>query len=203
MKFTIGIKKEMTQVYEEDGTVVPVTILDIGGVVVVGFKTKERDGYNAIILGKGQKRKTNKALMMKYKKLGFVPKYVSEFKVEEIPEDVKVGQRWDLNFDEVKKVKVTGKTKGKGFAGVVKRWGFAGGPRTHGQSDRLRAPGSIGAGTTPGRVFKGMKMAGHMGDKKKTVKNLKFVKFIKDKNLVLIKGAVMGGRNNVVLLHFD
>lgn len=200
MKYTIGTKKEMTQVFEENGKVIPVTLLDVADVVVAGFKTEERDGYNAVVLGKGKKKKANKAEMTKYKELGYAPKFVVEFKVEGIDEGLKVGDKVEVDIEEGSKVNVTGITKGKGFAGVVKRWGFKGGPKTHGQSDRWRAPGSIGSGTTPGRVYKGKKMAGRMGNERQTTENLRFVKNDKDNGLVYIKGAVPGAKNNNVLI---
>lgn len=200
MKFTIGTKKEMTQVYDSEGMVHPVTIIDTNNVKVVGFKTVEKDGYNAIVLGKGEKKKANKAETNKYKGLEFVPKAVFEFKVDEIDSNIKLGDECTLELEEGAKINVTGWTKGKGFAGVVKRWGFKGGPKTHGQSDRHRAAGSIGSGTTPGRVYKGKKMAGRMGGARQTTQNLKVVKNDNEEGLMFVEGAVPGAKSKYVLI---
>ncbi len=201
--FTIGTKKEMTQIFDKNGQVIPVTIIDINDVFIIGVRTEKKDGYNAVVLGKGKRKNFTKALKNQYKKLDFVPRYVYEFKVDNIDDNIEVGTKWNLNFDNIKSVDVRGITKGKGFAGVIKRWGFSGGPKTHGQSDRWRAPGSIGAGTTPGRVFKGLKMAGRMGGERKTIKNLKFVKFLEKDGLILIKGGIVGSKNSPILLKFS
>lgn len=198
----IGKKKEMTQLFQEDGKVVPCTIIDVSGVKVVGKRSKAKDGYEAIILGLGKKKRPTKAEVGKYKGLKYVPQYVREFRLEKSEEGFKTGEEVKLDrFKVGDKIYVTGTTKGKGFQGVVKRWGFHGGDRTHGQSDRERAPGSIGAGTDPGRVFKGKKMPGHMGNRAKTVLNLKVVK-VDDKNsLLCVKGAVPGGRNSILKIY--
>jgi len=199
MDFTIGIKKEMTQVYDEEGIDYPVTLLDVSGTVVAGMKTMEKDGYNAVILGTGTK-KANKAETTKFKELKFVPKNAIEFRVDKLPEGLAVGTVVELEVEPKQKVNIVGTTKGKGFAGVVKRWGFKGGPKTHGQSDRHRAPGSIGSGTTPGRVYKGKKMGGRMGGERQTTENLKVVKLDKENGLLFVKGAVPGGKNAFVLI---
>jgi large subunit ribosomal protein L3 len=199
MKFTIGIKKEMTQVFSEDGSMHPVTVVDIGEAVVVGLRTKEKDGYNALVIGKGRQKKYTKAEEGQYKSIGFVPKKVTEYRTDSL-EGIKVGDAVELDTKEGDKVIVTGTSKGKGFAGVVKRWGFKGGPKTHGQSDRQRAPGSIGSGTTPGRVYKGKRMAGRMGNERKTVKNLKVVKYNKEDGILYIKGAIPGAKNGYLFI---
>ncbi|MBD3280261.1 50S ribosomal protein L3 [Candidatus Dojkabacteria bacterium] len=199
MEFTIGIKKEMTQVYGEDGLAYPVTLVDVADAIIAGTKTKQNDGYNAVIVGIG-KKKANKAETTKFKDLKHVPHKVVEFRVDELPEELKVGEKVAFEVDEKQKLNITGTTKGKGFAGVVKRWGFKGGPKTHGQSDRLRAPGSIGSGTTPGRVYKGKKMAGRMGGERQTTTNLKVVKFDEEDSLLYVQGAVPGSRESYVLI---
>ncbi len=158
MKTIIGLKKNMSQIFKEDGNVVPVTFVDVADIVVAHKKTVEKDGYSATVIGLGKKKNPSKAEVGKFKELGFVPMYAVEV---ELDEELNIGDKVNVSmFETIKKVNVTGITKGKGFQGVVKRWGFKGGPRTHGQSDRQRHPGSIGMRTTPGRVFKGKKMAG-------------------------------------------
>ena len=202
MKLIIGEKKEMTQIYSEDGTVVPVTIVDVNNVVIAGLKSIETDGYTAVVLGKDKKKKSTKAEEGKFKALGFVPKYVKEgaYTKEDIGE-VKVGDIIKASvFETNDKVDVTGVSKGKGFQGVVKRWGFHGGPKTHGQSDRHRAPGSIGSGTTPGRVYPGKKMGGRMGGQQKTVQNLKIVIIDEENGLLGIKGAIPGSKGTLVMI---
>lgn len=187
MKVLLGIKTGMTRVFDGDKSV-PVTILDTNGAVV---SYSDDQGYE---IGIGKLKKVGKALEGKYKTLGFVPRYrvwVSGNNEMVVGDPVSIDE-----VDKGLKVDVTGQSKGKGFAGVVKRWGFAGGPKTHGQSDRLRAPGSIGAGTDPGRVLKGKKMAGRMGGQKTTVKNKKIVD--KTDGYLLISGAVPGSRGDVV-----
>lgn len=199
MKALLAQKREMTQIYDEDGAVIPVTILDVSDVYVIGIKNSDKDGYNATILGKGKKKNANKPEVGKYKKLGFVPNYIKEIRdlVLETDENSKLTVSLFKNGEIVS---VTGSSKGKGFQGVVKRWNFHGGPKTHGQSDRWRAPGSIGSGTTPGRVYKGKKMAGRMGGEQITVKNLEVV-FVDEKNELLgIKGAVPGNKGAFILI---
>jgi large subunit ribosomal protein L3 len=199
MKALLAQKREMTQIYDEDGAVVPVTILDVSDVYVIDIKNTDKDGYNATILGKGKKKNANKPEVGKYKKLGFVPNYIKEIRdlILETDEHSKLTASLFKNGEIVS---VTGSSKGKGFQGVMKRWNFHGGPKTHGQSDRWRAPGSIGSGTTPGRVYKGKKMAGRMGGEQVTVKNLEVV-FVDEKNELLgIKGAVPGNKGAFILI---
>ena len=199
MKALLAQKREMTQIYGEDGAVVPVTILDVSDVYVIDVKHTEKDGYNATILSKGKKKNANKPEVGKYKKLGFVPNYIKEVK-DLVLEAVENSKLTASLFKNGEIVSVTGISKGKGFQGVVKRWHFHGGPKTHGQSDRWRAPGSIGSGTTPGRVYKGKKMAGRMGGTQITVKNLEVV-FVDEKNELLgIRGAVPGNKGAFILI---
>lgn len=192
----LGRKKEMTQVFNETGDIVPVTIVDFKDNVVI----KKGDKVYVCL---GKKKNPNKPEIGLYKELGFVPEKVIE--VENSDEFGKLNSGDKIVFEDTEKLKmvdVKGVSKGKGFAGVVKRWGFHGGPKTHGQSDRNRAPGSIGAGTSPGRVFKGIKMAGRLGNKNITVKNLKVVKVDVENNLFLIKGALPGTKNSVLQIIF-
>lgn len=198
-------KLGMTNIYSEDGQIIPVTILEAGPCKVYAVKSKEKDGYESIQIGLGEKKekKVNKAQLEVYKKAGLIPpRELKEFKNFEastfkIGDDVKV----DI-FQVGDKVKVSGKSKGKGFQGVVKRHGFSGvGGSTHGQSDRQRAPGSIGASSYPSRVFKGQRMAGRKGYESVTVRNLKVVKILTDKNIIMVKGAVPGSINSIVAIN--
>lgn len=198
MKTIIGLKKNMSQIFKEDGNVVPVTFVDVADIVVAHKKTVEKDGYSATVIGLGKKKNPSKAEVGKFKELGFVPMYAVEVELEE---ELNVGDKVNVSmFEAIKKVNVTGITKGKGFQGVVKRWGFKGGPRTHGQSDRQRHPGSIGMRTTPGRVFKGKKMGGRMGGDTKTVKNLRVVEVDQEHGLIALKGAVPGNKDSLVII---
>jgi large subunit ribosomal protein L3 len=194
----LGRKLGMTQTFLPDGTVAPVTVIEAGPCVVTQIKTRERDGYEAVQLGFGEAKNLNKPEKGHLKKLGNF-RHLREFKI--IGEVPALGERIDVSlFANVKKVDVTGTSKGKGTAGVVKRHHFRGGPKTHGQSDRWRAPGSIGATTTPGRVLKGTRMAGRMGNARRTVKNLEVIQVDPDRNLLLVKGAVPGARNGLLLI---
>lgn len=198
MKTLIGIKKNMSQLFMEDGNIVPVTYIDVTHVVIAHKKTTDKDGYNALVLGLGKKHKPTKAEIGKYKQLGFVPEFVAEVETDS---DLNIGDSVNPSiFEGVSKVSVTGTTKGKGFQGVVKRWGFAGGKRTHGQSDRMRHPGSIGMRSTPGRVYKGKKMGGHMGVDQQTVKNLKVVLVDETVGVIAVKGAVPGNQGAFVII---
>lgn len=193
----------MTQVFDEQGHVVPVTLIEAGPCYVTQKKDKDTDGYTAVQLGYGelQEKRVNKPMSGHLKKAG-VPmlKHLREFRVKD-HSDFELGQVITADIFEVGDlVDVVGTSKGKGFAGVVKRHGFAGGPKTHGQSDRHRAPGSIGAGTTPGRVFKGMRMAGRMGGQRVTVSNLEVVVVDADRNLLAVKGAIPGAKNGLVVV---
>jgi large subunit ribosomal protein L3 len=189
----------MTQVFDEGGRVVPVTVIEAGPCWVTQVKTAESDGYNAVQVGFEESRKVNSPERGHLAKAGTpMLRHLREWRVAD-PSAFQVGQRLDVTiFAPGETVNVVGTSKGKGFQGVVKRHGFAGGPRTHGQSDRWRAPGSIGSGTTPGRVLKGVRMAGRMGGDRVTVKNLQVVRADAERNLLLVKGAVPGPREALV-----
>jgi large subunit ribosomal protein L3 len=197
----LGTKLGMTQVFGEDGRVIPVTVIQAGPCYVTQIKTVERDGYNAIQLAYGETRKLTRPERGHLRKAGVPPmRYLREFRVNN-PTDYQLGQQLTVSiFRPGEKVDVIGTSKGRGFAGVVKRHGFRGGPRTHGQSDRLRAPGSIGAGTTPGHVLKGTRMAGHMGNQRVTIKNLEIVRVDPERNLLLVKGSVPGHIKGLVMV---
>jgi large subunit ribosomal protein L3 len=203
MSGIIGRKLGMSSVYNAEGDLVPVTVIQAGPCKIVAIKEKKKDGYFAIQLGFGEKTKrVNKPLAGHFKKNDLTPAEVlREFKFEENSE-FKVGDEFKTDFfKEGEKIKVRGRTKGKGFQGVMRRHGFGGvGGTTHGQSDRLRAPGSIGGSSYPSRVFKGQRMAGRMGYENVTVSNLKVIKIIPDKNLILVKGAVPGAVNSILEL---
>lgn len=198
MKRILGIKKEMSQYFYDDGRVVPITIVDISENYIVGRKTTEQNGYDALVLGSGKKKNPNKAEAGVFKQLGFVPLFVAESKGEKHEGDLPMP--YEATELTNKSVSVTGTTKGKGFQGVVKRWGFKGGKETHGQSDRVRAPGAIGTGTTPGRVVKGKKMGGRMGGDTQTIKNLVIVKHLVDQKLILIKGGLPGAKGSKLII---
>jgi len=193
----IGRKIGMTQVFTEGGTVEAVTAIEAGPCTVTQIKSVDKEGYNAVQLGFGEAKRLNSPERGHLGKLGLF-KHLREFRVEDTS-DIELGHRIDVSlFQSGDLVDVIGVSKGKGFAGTVKRHHFAGGPKTHGQSDRHRAPGSIGAGTDPGRVLKGHKMAGHMGNRRVTVKRIKVVKADPDRNLLLVGGAVPGARNGLL-----
>jgi large subunit ribosomal protein L3 len=195
----IGRKIGMTQIYDESGHALAVTAIEAGPCFVTQVKTVAKDGYDAVQLGFGEARRLRSPQRGHLKGLGQL-KSLREFRVAEL-EATKVGDRVDVGlFKAGDLVNITGISKGKGFAGVVKRHHFAGGPKTHGQSDRHRAPGSVGATTTPGRVFKGLRMAGHMGSQRVTVRNLEVVEADPGRNLLLVKGAVPGARNGLLLI---
>jgi len=196
----IGRKVGMTQLFsEEDGSVTPVTAIEAGPCTVVQVKTLENDGYEAVQLGFGHKKRHNKPAQGHLKGTGSF-KVLREVRVDNASQ-YEVGQTFGVDiFEEGSKVDVTGRSRGMGFAGGVKRYHFAGGPKTHGQSDRHRAPGSVGAGTTPGRVFKGLHMAGHMGDERKTTQNLRVVKVEPERNIIMVRGAVPGISTGLVMI---
>ncbi len=185
----------MSQIWKED-KVIPVTLIQAGPAVVTQVRIKEKDGYDAVQVGfDATKKRLNKPMKGYLKDLGNF-RHLKEFKVGD--SKFKVGDVLDASqFSEGDKVKVSGLNKGRGFQGVVKRYGFHGGPKTHGQKDRLRAPGSIGA-TTPQRVMPGKKMAGRMGQERKTIKNLEIAGIDKEKNILMVKGAVPGMRGTIV-----
>ncbi len=203
MKSILGRKVGMTQIFDENGVVIPVTLIEAGPCYITQKKTVEHDGYNAVQLGFGEVREKslNKPGAGHLKKAGVPPvRHLREFRVND-PGEYEEGQKIDVSIFAVgDKVDVIGTSKGKGYAGVVKRHHFAGGPKTHGQSDRWRAPGAISAGSTPGRVFKGVRMAGRMGNERVTVQNVKVALVDADKNLIAIKGAVPGAKNGLVIV---
>lgn len=193
----IGRKLGMTQVFAEDRTVVPVTAIEAGPCFVTQIKRAEEDGYNGIQMGFGDAKRLSSAEKGHLKNLGML-KHLREFEADDI-DSISVGQKIDVGiFQPGDLVNVAGISKGKGFQGGVKRHGFSGGPKTHGQSDRHRAPGSVGATTSPGRVFKGLRMAGHMGNHKVTIKKLRVVQADAERNLLLVRGAVPGARNGLL-----
>ncbi|UGU14552.1 50S ribosomal protein L3 [Sinomicrobium kalidii] len=203
MSGLIGKKIGMTSIFDENGKNVPCTVIEAGPCVVTQVRTNEVDGYEALQLGfddKAEKR-ANKAELGHFKKAGVSPKKrIVEFQGFE--GEFKLGDTITVeHFTEGEFVDVVGTSKGKGFQGVVKRHGFGGvGQATHGQHNRLRAPGSIGAASYPSRVFKGMRMAGRTGAEKVTVENLKVLKVVPEKNLVVVKGCVPGHKNAYVIV---
>ncbi len=193
MKLIIGTKQNMTQIFDKEGRVHPATVLSTGPVVVIQIKNKEKDGYEAVQVGYGEKKekKVNKAQKTKGNFKGF-----KEF--EGGKDEYKVGDKIDISaFAEGDKIEISSISKGKGFQGVVKRHGFHGGPRTHGQKHSEREPGSIGA-TGPQRVFKGKKMGGRMGSDRVTLKKVKIIQIDKDNNQLVVRGAVPGRRGTIV-----
>ncbi|WP_427340458.1 50S ribosomal protein L3 [Caloranaerobacter sp. DY30410] len=202
MKAILGRKIGMTQVFTEDGTVIPVTVVEAGPVKVVQKKTVEKDGYNAIQVGYCdiKEKKVNKPLKGHFDKAGVeYKKYLREFRVENVDE-YEVGQEIKVDvFSAGDKVDVTGISKGKGFQGVIKRHNQSRGPESHG-SKYHRAVGSLGASTFPARVFKTKKLPGHMGHERVTVQNLEVVKVDAEKNLILIKGAVPGPKGGLLII---
>jgi len=199
----IGKKIGSTQIYQSDGKVQSVTVVQLGPCIVVEKRTKEKNGYESLVLGfeNIKESKLNKPVLGQFKKRNVIPlRYLKEIKFDNINE-YNIGDEIKIEniFKEGDIVKVTGTSKGKGFQGVVKRHGFGGvGGTTHGQSDRVRAPGSIGASSFPSRVFKGQRMAGRMGGDRVTVKNLKVVKIIKEQNILLLSGPIPGSNNSLV-----
>ena len=187
----IGRKVGMTQVFLPDGTMVGVSVVQITPNTVTRVRTEERDGYTAVQLGAGERKKITKPLAGQLKDLPRV-RTIREFRLDSADE-YEVGQQITVAdvFAEGDLVDVTGVSKGKGFAGTVKRHNFSRGPKTHG-SDNYRKPGSIGPGTTPGRVYKGLKMGGHMGHDRVTLKKLRVIRVDADRNLILVKGSVPG-----------
>lgn len=198
----IGRKLGMTQIFKPNGEVVPVTVIEAGPCVIVAKRSEDKEGYNALQLGFGhiKPHRVNKPLKGLFKKIGIEPKrYLREFRVDSV-EGFEVGQELKVDiFKEGEKVDVTGISKGKGFAGPMKRHGFSGGPASHGSAFH-RYGSSLGAHTEPGHVFKGKRMAGHMGSAKVTIQNLEIVKVYPEKNLLLVKGSVPGSRNSIVLI---
>ncbi len=204
MRGIIGKKVGMTRVFDEAGNVVAATVIEAGPCYVTQVKTVEKDGYHAIQMGFGEKKekRTTKPLLGHMKKSGKGPFAVlREFRDFDNGQDLKVGDVIKADIFSVGDiVKVTGISKGLGFQGVVRRHHFAGGPKTHGQSDRLRAPGSLGQSSFPSRVFKGLRMAGRMGGDRVTVRNLRVLKVDEANNLIIVKGAVPGSDRGIILI---
>mgnify|MGYP001179759722 FL=1 len=203
MSGLIGKKIGMTSIFDDSGKNLPCTVIEAGPCIVTQVKSKERDGYDSVQLGFVDKsdKHVNNAELGHYKKSKTAPKKnLYEFKGFE--EELKIGDKLMVDhFEEGEYVDVSGLSKGRGFQGVVKRHGFAGvGQATHGQHNRLRAPGSIGAASYPARVFKGMKMAGRMGNEKITIQNLKVLKVVSEKNLLVLKGSIPGHKNSIVVI---
>lgn len=203
MSGLIGKKIGMTSLYDEKGNNLACTIIEAGPCVVTQIKNEEKDGYNSVQLGfiDKKERNINNAEAGHFKNAKTTPKS-NLFEFKNFENELSVGDVLNVDhFSEGEFVDISGTSKGKGFQGVVKRHGFAGvGQSTHGQHNRLRAPGSIGAASYPARVFKGMKMAGQMGNEKVTVQNLKVIKVVPEKNLLVIKGCVPGHKNSIVTI---
>lgn len=199
-----GFKHEMSHLFDDQGKYIPVTCLFIPANTITQIKTKEtKDGYHAVQIAMGKKKYPTKAILGHIKKSKVeTPRFIREIRLDKPLKELKVGQVFSLAdiFNLGDHVKITGTSKGRGFTGVIKRWGFHGGPRTHGQSDRRRAPGSIGQGTDPGRVWKGKKMPGRFGGHTITTRGLKVMKIDSEKNLIWISGDVPGARNSFVRL---
>jgi large subunit ribosomal protein L3 len=200
----LGRKLGMTRMFDENGVVTASTLVEAGPCFVTQLRTPERDGYLAVQLGFGEKRRPNQPERGHLKAAG-LPDRTGLEALREVPadsvDDLELGARVDASmFAQGEVVDVIGTSKGKGFAGVMKRHNFHGGPKTHGQSDRWRHSGSVGSGTTPGRTFKNMRMAGHLGDARVTVKNLRILSVDPERNLVALRGAIPGPKGGLVLI---
>ena len=199
----LGKKLYMTSIFDEDRVQIPVTAIEIGPCTITQIKTEQNDGYRAVQIGFSETREK----LLSKPELGHLKKSgdkllsrLSEFRNDDVDE-FKLGDTLNVDqFLEGEFVDVTSRYKGRGFAGVVKKFNFRGGPKTHGQSDRLRTPGSVGASSYPSRVIKGKKMPGHFGDKNVTIRNLEVIKVDNEKNLLLVKGSVPGSRNSYVVV---
>ncbi len=199
VKGLLGKKIGMTHWYK-DGKEVSVTAIEAGPCFVTQVKSAEKDGYNAVQLAFETAKRLNAPLKGHLKELGLF-KHLREFKVDDV-KSVKTGQKIDVDmFKSGDLVNVTGISKGRGFAGGVKRYHFKGGPKTHGQSDRQRAPGAVGSTTSPGRVFKGLRMAGHMGNSRVTVRDIEVVEVDLERHVLWVKGAVPGAKNGLLLIN--
>ena len=195
----IGRKLGMTQMFRDSGKAEAVTAVAAGPCTVIQLKKDSKEGYNAAQLGFGEAKKMKSARKGHLKEMGNY-RYLREIRLTDT-KGIKVGDSVDVSlFEPGDIIDITGISKGKGFAGVVKRYNFAGGPKTHGQSDRHRAGGSIGAGTSPGRVLKGTKMPGHMGNEQVTERKLEVIQVDSEKNIMLVKGAVPGAKNGILLI---
>ena len=200
MKALLGTKIGMTQIISEDGRATAVTLIQAGPITVTQVKTVESDGYNAVQVAFGQGKNLSKAVAGHVKSAKVTPKHIREFRVEELPEGLKVGDTLDVNaFELGETVHATGTSKGKGFAGTVKRHNFNTSKKTHGGNGNVRKPGSIGS-MYPQKVFKGKKMAGQMGAERVTVKNLTVAYIDPETNLIGLKGAVPGPKKGLVMI---
>jgi large subunit ribosomal protein L3 len=200
----LGRKLGMTRLFDENGVVTGATLVEAGPCFITLLRTAERDGYTAVQLGFGERPRPNKPERGHLKKAGLPDKNGLEA-LREVPadstDDLELGARVDASiFAQGEIVDVVGTSKGRGFAGVMKRHNFHGGPKTHGQSDRWRHSGSVGSGTTPGRTFKNMRMAGHLGDARVTVKNLRILSVDPERNLVALRGAIPGPNGGLVMI---
>lgn len=204
MEGIIGRKAGMTQIFGKEGEFIPVTVIEAGPCPIAQVKTAQKEGYNALQLAFGQKRKTlfNKPSIGHFEKAKIEPKrFLREFRTDKPDKQLEPGKEIKVDLFTVgEKVDVTGISKGLGFQGVVRRHKFRGGPKTHGQSDRLRAPGSIGSSSYPSRTYKGQRMAGRMGNERVTVCNLEVVGVDLEKNMLLVRGAVPGKKNAILLV---
>jgi len=201
-KFLIGKKLGMTQVYLDDGQIAPVTVIEAGPCPVVQVKTVDTDGYNALQIGYGAKKEKNEAngAAGHFKKAGLPPmRYLREIRLPETPEEETGAELTVSLFEGDEKVDVIGTTKGRGFQGVVKRWGFSGGPASHGSMFHRRG-GSYGMCQWPGEIQKGKKMPGQFGAERRTVQNLKVIRIIPEKNVILVKGSVPGATGSTVMV---
>lgn len=202
-KAILGKKLGMTQIFSANGLVVPVTVVEAGPCFVMQIKNKEKDGYNAIVVGYEDKRENlvNKPLLGQFKKAGITPKrYIKEFSIEE-GDDYKVGDVIDVSiFNEDDIVDVVGTSRGHGYSGVIKKWNFRRHRMSHGNGPVHRHPGSIGANTYPAKVFKGKKMSGRYGNERVTIQNLRIVKVDTERGVLLIKGAIPGIKGSLVTI---
>jgi large subunit ribosomal protein L3 len=202
LKGLIGKKVGMTQIFDDAGSAIPVTLIEAGPCYVTQVRKPEQDGYSAVQLGfeETKPRRLSGGQLGHLKRNNLPPlRFLREFRMKD--PDLAEGDKVTVEVFEVgEKVDVIGASKGRGFAGAVKRYGFSGGPKTHGQSDRQRAPGSRGSGTTPGRVYKGARGPGHMGDNRVTVQNLAVVLVDPERNLLGVRGAVPGAKGGVVMI---
>jgi large subunit ribosomal protein L3 len=200
MQGLLGKKIGMLRYFDEAGSPKVATVIEAGPCTVVQVKTQQKDGYDAVQLGflEAQEKRTTKPMRGHFKKANSVPlRVLKEFR--DFQSEVKTGDQVKVDIFTVgERVHVTGLSKGRGFMGVVKRHKFAGGPKSHGQSDRVRAPGSIGSSSYPKRVFKGLRMGGRMGGERKTLRNLQVIKVVPDRNLLLVRGGVPGARNTIL-----
>ncbi len=205
LPFMIGVKLGMTQIFSDDGTSYPVTVVQAGPCTVTQIKTDKIDGYSSIQLGFLEKKenKTNKSLLGHFKKSSSSPKkYLKEFRTNQEINDLELGSIVKLNaFNVGDMLTVTGYSKGRGFAGHMKRHNFSGGRASHGKNSVMRKAGSVGAGTSPGKVWKGTRMAGRMGNDKVTIKNLELIKVDNNDNLLFVSGSIPGANNKIVYIN--